>query len=115
MDHTIASSSSASAMPETTTVKPGFADGTKEVRSFDGIDDDAELDYHGHLRNTNHDEGFTRTDAREMKRMGKKQELRVRIESFVQFSPAHNIARETSVRFRPLHLRLSFKEPGKSC
>ncbi|THW81708.1 amino acid transporter [Aureobasidium pullulans] len=69
MDHTIA------VMPEATT-KPGLASGTKEVRSFDGIDDDADLDYHGHLRNTQNDDGFTRNDAREMKRMGKKQELR---------------------------------------
>lgn len=42
------------------------------------MDDDVELDdYHGHLRHTQKDDGFTRTDAREMKRMGKKQELRV--------------------------------------
>jgi hypothetical protein len=75
MDHTIASSSSASVMPETVN-KPGLTSGTKEVRSFDGIDDDADLDYHGHLRNAQNDDGFTRTDAREMKRMGKKQELR---------------------------------------
>ncbi|KAG9512590.1 amino acid transporter, partial [Aureobasidium melanogenum] len=75
MDHTIASTSSASVMPEATT-KPGLTSGTQEVRSFDGIDDDADLDYHGHLRSAQNDDGFTRTDAREMKRMGKKQELR---------------------------------------
>lgn len=75
MDHTIASTSSASVMPETAT-KPGLTSGAQEVRSFDGIDDDADLDYHGHLRSAQNDDGFTRTDAREMKRMGKKQELR---------------------------------------
>lgn len=53
---------------------------SQEVDAFDGVDDDVDLDeYHGHLRNQNKDEGFTRLDAREMKRMGKKQELRVRI------------------------------------
>ena len=62
--------------------------GTKDVMeqkshevpaTFDNADDDVELDdYHGHLRHQNKDDGFTRLDAREMKRMGKKQELRVR-------------------------------------
>jgi hypothetical protein len=48
------------------------------VTNVEGVDDDVDLDdYHGHLRHQNQDEGFTRLDAREMKRMGKKQELRV--------------------------------------
>jgi hypothetical protein len=75
MDHTVASSSSASVMPEAAD-KSGLVSGTQEVRTFDHIDDDADLDYHGHLRNNQQDEGHTRLDAREMKRMGKKQELK---------------------------------------
>lgn len=55
------------------------AQATTEVPAFDQVDDDVDLDdYHGHLRHTQKDDGFTRVDAREMKRMGKKQELRVR-------------------------------------
>ncbi|GAB7357408.1 hypothetical protein MBLNU459_g8341t1 [Dothideomycetes sp. NU459] len=57
--------------------KSTAAHATKEVPGFDAVDDDIDLDdYHGHLRHTQRDEGFTRVDAREMKRMGKKQELR---------------------------------------
>lgn len=59
--------------------KTHAAQATIEVPSFDQADDDIDLDdYHGHLRHTQKDDGFTRVDAREMRRMGKKQELRVK-------------------------------------
>ena len=57
------------------------------IQDFDRISDDIDFhdDYHGHLRRPrstqghvgdDDDHGFTRDDKREMKRMGKKQELR---------------------------------------
>ncbi|GAB7357407.1 hypothetical protein MBLNU459_g8341t2 [Dothideomycetes sp. NU459] len=71
------SSSSTPTMTDGHVTKSTAAHATKEVPGFDAVDDDIDLDdYHGHLRHTQRDEGFTRVDAREMKRMGKKQELR---------------------------------------
>ena len=117
MDHTIASSSSASrdsTMVQDFSTKPGLTSGAKEVRSFDAVDDDIDLDYHGHLRRTNHDDGFTRTDAREMRRMGKKQELRVRKQK-KRFSFIYLFClRETSVLSLPSLSPSSFRVPGRS-
>lgn len=115
MDHAIASTSSASVTPETVTTKPGLSSGSKEIRSFDGVDDDIDLDYHGHLRSTQQDEGFTRLDAREMKRMGKKQELRVSMKEADELQSAHKVFRETFALCRPLLSPSSCKEHGKFC
>lgn len=71
------SSSSAAATQDDTISKTAAAQHTQQFANFDGIDDDVDLDdYHGHLRTTQKDKGFTKLDARDMKRMGKKQELR---------------------------------------
>lgn len=72
------SSSAAATVPEDLFSKNTVGNKTHEVGAYQGSDDDVELDeYHGHLRTQQKDEGFTKIDAREMKRMGKKQELRV--------------------------------------
>jgi len=76
----MASSSSVATAPSGVFAKGPFEQNSREVPKLDGFgDDDVDLDdYHGHLHHQNKDDGFTRTDAREMKRMGKKQEMRVR-------------------------------------
>ncbi|KAK5133377.1 hypothetical protein LTR08_007811 [Meristemomyces frigidus] len=80
-----ASSSSSSArevLPEDTIHKPIQVAAVREVKVFDRISDDIEYndDYHGHLRKSTRkvddDEGFTRHDRIDMKRLGKAQELR---------------------------------------
>lgn len=115
------SSSSAASAPEAmfTSDPKGQAElKTHEFRSFDGpVDEDIELDeYHGHLRSQQRDEGFTRVDAREMKRMGKKQELRVCGIDFVTYLifEADRFDRETSELCRQLRLLSFFKVHGKS-
>ena len=96
MDHAIASTSSASVTPETVTTKPGLSSGSKEIRSFDGVDDDIDLDYHGHLRSTQQDEGFSMKEADELQ-------------------SAHKVFRETFALCRQLLLPSSCKEHGKFC
>ena len=76
------SSSSAEAVRKQNAHKLAPTQSAREVQEFDHISDDADfdIDYHGHLRNVAEDspkdEGFTRNDKKDMKRMGKSQELR---------------------------------------
>ena len=79
MESPSSSSAGTATMPMDSYATKGPVDHkSHEFTGFDGVDDDVDLDdYHGHLRHQQKDDGFTRLDAREMKRMGKKQELRV--------------------------------------
>lgn len=73
-------SSSAVVNPEDFMQKIQGQQKTREILPFDVTDDGLDQDHHhGHLRDHQQQQniGFTRLDAREMKRMGKKQELRV--------------------------------------
>ncbi|KAJ9630757.1 hypothetical protein H2203_001281 [Taxawa tesnikishii (nom. ined.)] len=69
------SSSSAATAPDNGLRKTAPAASEREISAFDAVEDDTDL-YHGHLRSTHKDDGFTKTDARDMQRMGKAQELR---------------------------------------
>lgn len=67
-----------------TLLKTHASQGSREVAQFDHIPTDHadhhhdhDLDYHGHLRSSKQDDrGFTRHDQRDMRRMGKVQELK---------------------------------------
>ncbi|KAF7194323.1 Choline transport protein [Pseudocercospora fuligena] len=75
-------SSSSSAQPahlsEDVITKTNVSRTSRELGTFDRmVDDGDDLDYHGHLKSSRQgDKGFTKNDQKDMKRMGKEQELR---------------------------------------